>query len=66
MATSRIKELDVAKGIGMLFVILGHMVLLGNMRDWVMSFYMPMFVIISGITYKGHSCKSYVEKLLVP
>lgn len=64
----RYEEIDVCKGLGMILVIIGHMLLLGTgmLRSWVWSFYMPMFVIVSGFFYKQQACEKYIYSLLLP
>ena len=49
-ATKRLDHLDMAKGIGIFFVALGHMEdIATGTRVWISSFHMPLFFIISGI-----------------
>lgn len=46
----RIAYLDVARGIGMILVVMGHVDFISEpIRDYVTSFHMPLFLIISGI-----------------
>ena len=40
--TKRIEALDIAKGIGIILVIIGHMSS-SYLRDWIYSFHMPLF-----------------------
>ena len=62
--------LDVAKGIGILGVILGHHILcLGHgeyrwLTDWFWSFHMPMFFIISGYFFRSDSIRATLTKAL--
>ena len=46
----RIEWLDLAKGIGVILVIMGHMpsVVPNSVRMWIFSFHMPLFFIIAG------------------
>lgn len=73
MNKKRIDYLDVAKGIGIILVILGHLVCYNSKLSCIIfSFHMPLFFFISGILYRDkdsrffdfikHKCK----KLLVP
>lgn len=49
---NHIKWLDVAKGIGIISVFLGHTIFSDEMwRIWIYSFHMPLFFFLSGITY---------------
>ena len=43
--TKRIEALDIAKGIGIILVIIGHLSS-SYLRDWIYSFHMPLFFII--------------------
>ncbi len=74
--SNRIDYLDIAKGVGILFVIIGHIPYVSEpIRQYIVSFHMPLFFIISGIlicytkTYQG-SIKSFigrkVRNLLLP
>lgn len=48
--TNRISYLDMARGIGMLLVVMGHIQYLsGNLLQYVTAFHMPLFFFISGI-----------------
>ena len=55
----RIKYLDIAKGIGILLMVLGHCYNGGALKSWIYSFHMPLFFIISGMLLK---CKNEVNK----
>ncbi|WP_306538232.1 acyltransferase family protein [Megasphaera sp.] len=49
----RIDWIDLAKGIAILLVIIGHTVMFGSMaRNLIFSFHMPLFFVLSGYTYK--------------
>lgn len=45
----RVEWIDIAKGITMFLVILGHSVF-GALRGMIFSFHMPLFFILSGMT----------------
>lgn len=46
----RLEYLDMAKGIGIILVVLGHMEdIATGTRVWISSFHMPLFFVISGI-----------------
>lgn len=47
----RIEWIDCAKGIAMLLVLLGHSVY-GTLRGMIFSFHMPLFFILSAMTYR--------------
>lgn len=47
---SRVTYLDLAKGVGIILVVLGHMENIpGELRIWISSFHMPLFFVISGM-----------------
>lgn len=48
----REKSFDIAKGIGMLAVVLGHMSIPAKMGDFIFSFHMPLFFLINGYFFK--------------
>lgn len=60
--TKRIEALDIAKGIGIILVIIGHMSS-SYLRDWIYSFHMPLFFIISGICFKTEKYPSFLPFL---
>lgn len=50
MAEERYVELDIAKGAGILFVILGHIQYISeNFRNFIVAFHIPLFFIIAGM-----------------
>lgn len=63
METKRFTTWDVAKGFGMLLVILGHVIPENSyIRNFVYSFHMPLFFILSGFVLKHDGNKrSFVE-----
>ncbi len=47
---NRIKYLDLARGIGILLVILGHISMISNdLRIYIVSFHIPLFFVVSGL-----------------
>ena len=49
----RIDWIDIAKGIAILLVIIGHTVKFGSAsRTFIFSFHMPLFFVLSGYTYR--------------
>ena len=45
---TRLEYLDVAKGLGILCVVIGHEFIPMILSDWIYSFHMPLFFIVSG------------------
>lgn len=68
----RYEFIDLAKGIGILLVILGHITLTPNfLRIWLYTFHIPLFFFLSGYVFSGNSdFKSFILKkiksLLIP
>lgn len=50
----RIEWIDVAKGIGILAVILGHCSLSRQIAWTIYSFHMPLFFIIGGLFFRNN------------
>lgn len=62
---NRIKWLDIAKGIGIVSVFLGHTLFKDEIwRIWIYSFHMPLFFFLSGITYNEIKYDK-IKKLLI-
>lgn len=47
--SSRIDWIDMAKGIGIVFVIVAHLGKFGNLQTWIYSFHMPLFFFLFGL-----------------
>lgn len=67
----RIDYFDIAKGIGIILMILGHMSLQNEyLKNFIYSFHMPLFFIISGYFYKKREnkvcIKNILKKLIIP
>lgn len=67
----RIEFLDIAKGIAVLLMIIGHTKNIpSDLRSFIFSFHMPVFFIISGYTFKTKPFKqvlvSSFKRLLLP
>lgn len=43
--------IDIAKGIGIILVILGHSGVNSEIKDFIYGFHMPLFFVISGYLY---------------
>lgn len=76
MGTKRISYIDMAKGIGILLVVFGHLGFASeSLLTWIMSFHMPLFFILSGMLLSHtnatrHSMSAFLKKkaktILVP
>lgn len=70
----RIKWVDIAKGIAIILMVIGHTIPYNAINIFIFSFHMPLFVILSGITYKPpknkedikNRIKKYIKQLLIP
>ena len=67
----RIVWIDVAKGVAMLAIVFGHTVDMGLWKIWVYSFHVPLFFILSGMTFRARGgfrqyCASKAKRVLVP
>lgn len=61
----RLNWVDVAKGVGMLFVILGHCVAFNSkIHKLIFAFHMPFFFLLSGVVYKDDSVQSIIRRRL--
>lgn len=54
---------DIAKGIGIFLVVLGHTTENEDLRQWIYSFHMPLFFLISGIFFDT-SIKGLLKKVV--
>ncbi len=67
---TRLEYLDVAKGIGILCVVIGHSFVPMALNNWIYSFHMPLFFIISGYFCSKREFSEVISKgwkqLLLP
>lgn len=73
MVGDRVVWIDVARGMGILLVMLGHLIPFSFLKVWIYSFHIPLFFFISGLVFKYDakaSCYDFIVKkakgLLVP
>lgn len=64
----RYKYLDVARGIGLMLVVISHSC---GLNSYLINFYIPLFFVLSGYTYKsgrsyGENIIKKAKRLLVP
>ena len=62
-AKERVHYIDIAKGIAMILVILGHTKKLvsANVVWWLYTFHMPLFFILSGMVFNPDKYKNFKE-----
>lgn len=71
MAQKRIAWIDVARGLGILFIILGHIPESGHVRQYLFSFHVPLFFMISGMCYRledrfSDFLKNKMKTIIIP
>ena len=67
----RDRSIDIAKGIGIFLMVMGHTISNKIALQWIYSFHMPLFFFLSGVFHsQGKNYKEFLEKkvktLLVP
>lgn len=66
METMRLRYLDIARGLAMIMVIVGHIIqpeIMGNtLRYFLFAVHLPLFLIISGVLFKEKDYKSLIGK----
>lgn len=55
----RYEEIDLAKGIGMLAVIWGHLMLGGSTNRFVYAFHIPLFFFLSGLLFRRERYRNF-------
>lgn len=48
----RLPEYDLLKGLGIFLVVLGHIVHVNQVHNFIYAFHMPLFFVVSGMLYK--------------
>ena len=54
----RIKAYDIAKGIGILLMVIGHITGMVPIHKFIYQFHMPLFLLLSGMLFNEHKWKS--------
>gem|GEM_PF-1445475 len=69
-ASGRVVWIDVTKGAGIIFVVLGHVISDKSINSAIFLFHMPLFFMVSGLTFGVQPLKQLITKrtwqLLVP
>lgn len=64
-AIDRIEWIDIAKGITIILMIIAHTIPFGNIvRKIIYSFHMPLFIILSGYTFKYNNDLGIFNKII--
>ena len=61
----RINYIDTAKAIGICLVILGHAAIPIELETFICSFHMPLFFLLTGLTFKPCEAKLFFKKRVV-
>ena len=71
--TERKRYIDILRGIGIIFVVYGHIIHIWPDRSYIWTFHMPLFFFISGLLYSPNKYESFiayskqkVKTLLIP
>ncbi|NWK95553.1 glycosyl transferase [Sphingobium lactosutens] len=64
-AQYRLDWVDVARGIGIIAVVVGHVWTRGPLRDAMYSFHMPLFFLLSGLLSRPHHVGAFTRRQLV-
>ncbi|MFC3440977.1 acyltransferase family protein [Sphingobium rhizovicinum] len=64
-APYRLDWVDVARGIGIVAVVVGHVWTRGPLRDAMYSFHMPLFFLLSGMLSRPHPAGAFTRRQLV-
>ena len=62
MERKRLVYIDVARGLGIVLVVFGHVLTNGFIRQYLYSFHFPLFFFLSGLTYRYPKDKKYFWK----
>ena len=61
----RVEYIDIARGIAIILMIVGHVVQNTFFRHIIFSFHMPLFIIVSGYFYKDRPLKKEIKNVLL-
>lgn len=68
---NRISYIDIARGLGIICIVIGHSLKAGWLREYLYAFHVPLFFFLSGLTYRySQDKKSFwikkVRTIVVP
>jgi len=64
-AQFRLDWVDVARGLGIVAVVIGHVWTHGPVRDAVYAFHMPLFFLLSGMLSRPHDIGAFTRRQLI-
>ena len=53
--------LDILKGIGIVFVVFGHVTHIGWLRTYIWGFHMPLFFFVSGVLFERERYGNFIS-----
>lgn len=62
---ARLQWVDIAKGLGILIVVLGHLKTPDFLFEFIYAFHMPLFVMLSGMFFNKNKVFKNIGKLLI-
>lgn len=62
---NRVDYIDISRGIAIILMIIGHVTQNVIFRNFIFSFHMPLFIIVSGYFYKDKPLKHVIKKLMI-
>ena len=66
----RVHWIDIAKGLGIIAVVIGHIYHNKTMFNWLYSFHMPLFFFVAGYLYKQKDMlpdlKRRIQTIVIP
>lgn len=62
---SRINSIDIAKAIGIFFIVLGHVLEFGELRKFIYAFHVPLFFFLSGLCFSRKENLTFVKKKIL-
>ncbi|MEC3949891.1 acyltransferase family protein [Sphingobium sp. HWE2-09] len=64
-AQFRLDWVDVARGLGIVAVVIGHVWTRGPVRDAVYAFHMPLFFLLSGMLSRPHAVGAFTRRQVI-
>ena len=65
ISKGRIDYIDTAKAIGICLVVFGHATIPNELKIFIYSFHMPLFFLLTGLTFKICETKKFFKKRIV-
>lgn len=62
-SVKRIEWIDLAKGMAIFLMVCGHTSIPSSLSNWIWSFHMPLFFIVSGMLFSPYNYPSFADFL---